>query len=153
MTRTPFLFAVLSLALLAAEMPAGAAVRLDRAERAAIRQINHFRAAYGRPAVYPARALNRSAEAHSTDMARRNFFAHTSSDGTPFDVRIRRYVGRRSVGETLAWHTSKRGIARRIVGMWRNSPPHRAILLQGNFRRIGIARRHGMWTADFASRR
>ena len=44
-------------------------------------------------------------------------------------------------------------IARRIVGMWRNSPPHRAILLQGNFRRIGIARRHGIWTADFASRR
>ena len=153
MTRTPFLFAALSLALLAAEMPAGAAVRLDRAERAAIRQINHFRAAYGRPPVYPARALNRSAEAHSTDMARRNFFAHTSSDGTPFDVRIRRYVGRSSVGETLAWHTSKRHIARRIVGMWRNSPPHRAILLQGDFRRIGIARRHGIWTADFASRR
>ena len=153
MTRTPFLFAVVLLALLASEIPAGAAVRLDRAERAAIHHINAFRAAYGRPPVYAARSLNRSAEAHSTDMARRNFFAHTSSDGTPFDVRIRRYVGKRSVGETLAWHTRKRGIARRIVRMWRNSPPHRAILLQGSFRRIGIARRHGMWTADFASRR
>ena len=153
MTRTPLLFAVISLALLATEIPAGAAVRLDRAERAAIRHINNFRAAHGRPPVYPARSLNRSAEAHSTDMARRNFFAHTSSDGTPFDVRIRRYIGRGAVGETLAWHTRTRRIARVIVRMWINSPPHRAILLEGNFRRVGLARRHGMWTADFASRR
>ena len=98
MTRTPFLFAVISLALLATEIPAGAAVRLDRAERAAIRHINAFRAAHGRPPVHPARSLNRSAEAHSTDMARRNFFAHNSSDGTPFDVRIRRYIGRGAGG-------------------------------------------------------
>ena len=153
MTRTPFLFAVISLVFLTTELPAGAAVRLDRAERAAIRHINNFRAAHGRPPVYAARSLNRSAEAHSADMARRNFFAHTSSDGTPFDVRIRRYIGRGAVGETLAWHTRKRRIARTIVSMWINSAPHRAILLQGNFRRIGVARRHGMWTADFASRR
>ena len=116
MTRTPFLFAVVSLALLATEIPAGAAVRLDRAERAAIRHINAFRAAQGRPPVHPARSLNRSAEAHSTDMARRNFFAHTSSDGTPFDVRIRRYIGRGAVGETLAWHTRTRRIARSSCG-------------------------------------
>ena len=62
MTRTPFLFAVISLVLLTSELPAGAAVRLDRAERAAIRHINNFRAAHGRPPVYPARSLNRSAE-------------------------------------------------------------------------------------------
>ena len=41
--------------------------------------------------------------------------------------------------------------------MWMNSPPHRAIILTAEFRRIGIARRWGRWaagkavvTADFA---
>jgi uncharacterized protein YkwD len=83
----------------------------------------------------------------------RSFFGHGSSDGTPFDVRVRRYVGDRAVGETLAWLTGRRAVARRVVRMWRDSPPHRAILLAPGFRRIGIARRHGLWTADFASRR
>jgi uncharacterized protein YkwD len=153
MTRIPFLFAALVLAVLGSATPAGAAVRLDRAERAAIRYINAFRAHHGRPAVHPLRALNRAAESHSFDMATRQFFSHTSSNGTPFDLRIRSFARKRAVGEALAWHTRRRGIARVIVRMWIASPPHRAILLEGGFRRIGIARRHGMWTADFASRR
>ncbi|HZB76583.1 MAG TPA: CAP domain-containing protein [Solirubrobacteraceae bacterium] len=153
MTRMIVQFTVLAVVALALASPADAAVRLDRGEHAAIRHINAFRAHHGRPAVHPLRALNRAAESHSFDMATRHFFSHTSSNGTPFDLRIRRFVRKRAVGEALAWHTSRRGIARVIVGMWIASPPHRAILLEGRFRRIGIARRHGMWTADFASRR
>jgi uncharacterized protein YkwD len=152
MTRTLFLFAALLLALVGAG-PAGAAVRLDRAERSAIRHINAFRAAHGVPSVRPLRALNRAAERHSEDMAHGRFFSHTSSNGTPFDRRVRRYVGARAVGETLAWLTRRQGVGRDIVQMWIDSPPHRAILLERSFRRIGVARRHGMWTADFAGRR
>jgi uncharacterized protein YkwD len=45
--------------------------------------------------------------------------------------------------------------------MWMNSPGHRAILLSGKFRRIGLAKRTGslggnracVVTADFASRK
>jgi uncharacterized protein YkwD len=153
MTRIPFLFAALVLVLLGSAAPSGAAVRLDRAERAAIRHINTFRAHHGRPAVRPLRALNRAAESHSFDMASRHFFSHTSSDGTPFELRVRRFARKRAVGEALAWHTRRRGVARIIVKMWIASPPHRAILLERGFRRIGVARRHGLWTADFASRR
>ena len=35
-------------------------------------------------------------------MAGRGFFDHTSSDGTPFDTRVRRYTRMGTVGETLA---------------------------------------------------
>jgi uncharacterized protein YkwD len=45
--------------------------------------------------------------------------------------------------------------------MWLNSPGHRAVLLSGKYRRVGIGRRVGrlgssracLVTADFASRR
>ena len=151
--RTLIKIAVLPLAFVAFSAPAGGAVRLDRAERAAIRHINAFRAQHGLPAVRRARALNRSAEVHSTDMWLRSFFDHPSSDGTPFDVRVRSYVGNRSVGETLAWLSRGRRVGAAVARMWRQSPPHRAILLERSFRRIGMARRHGLWTADFASRR
>ena len=153
MTRTFVLFAVPVLAVLALAAPASGAVRLDRAERSAIRHINGLRASHGLAPVRAARKLNRSAERHSTDMWLRSFFDHTSSDGTPFHIRVRRYIGRRAVGETIAWLTSKRGAGATVYRMWRDSPPHRAIMLEPSFRRIGVARRHGRWTADFASRR
>ena len=153
MTRTIVHLAVPVFAVLALAAPASGAVRLDRAERSAIRHINSLRAANGLAPVRAARKLNRSAERHSTDMWLRSFFDHTSSDGTPFHVRVRRYIGERAVGETIAWLTRSRGAGAAVYRMWRDSPPHRAIMLEPSFRRVGVARRHGRWTADFASRR
>jgi uncharacterized protein YkwD len=153
MTRIIVQFAVPVLAVLALAAPASGAVRLDRAERTTIRHINGLRAAHGLAPVRAARALNRSAEGHSTDMWLRSFFDHASSDGTPFHTRVRRYVGNRAVGETIAWLTRRRGAGATVYRMWRDSPPHLAIMLDPTFRRVGVARRHGRWTADFASRR
>ena len=92
-----------------------------------------------------------------------NYFAHTSRDGGPFDERVRRYVNKNALGETLAMLGGGcgRGSARRVVRMWMDSPPHRAILLSGNYRRVGIGKRVGslgsskacMVTADFSSRK
>ena len=149
----PFLAATLALALPA---PATAAGRHDRVERSVIRHINAVRHANGLAGVRPWRALRHAAEEHSRDMARANFFDHPSSDGTPFDVRVRRYVGSRPIGETLA-ALSGGGQAARVVQMWMDSAPHRAILLERTFRRIGLARHRGgfgmLFTADFAGRR
>ena len=149
----PFLAAALALALPA---PATAAGRHDRVERSVIRHINAVRHANGLASVRRWRALRRAAEEHSRDMARADFFDHPSSDGTPFDVRVRRYVGSRPIGETLA-ALSGGGQAARVVQMWMDSPPHRAILLEGTFRRIGLARHRSgfgmLFTADFAGPR
>jgi uncharacterized protein YkwD len=162
MTRSPSVYAllaVLAAGLAAAPGRAEAAARLSRAERALIRQINDVRADHGLGRVRASGALSRAADSHSRDMLRRDFFDHTSSDGTPFEQRIRRYVDARMVGENLAAIGQRRGGAGTIVRMWMNSPGHRAVLLSSDYRRIGIARRWGklgstrraVVTADFAS--
>jgi uncharacterized protein YkwD len=155
-STVPFLAAACAIACAAGPAPAGAARHHDRVERSVIRKINFIRSGYGLPHVRPLTALRHAAEEHSRDMARTNFFDHPSSDGTPFDVRVRRYVGGRAVGETLA-ALSGGSMAARVVSMWMNSPPHRAILLERRFHRIGVARHRGglgmLFTADFAGRR
>ena len=126
-----------------------------------IRIINDLRARSGLGRVRASRSLSRAAESHTRDVLQSDLFSHTSSDGTPFDRRVRRYVNARAVGETIAALGQRRGGASTVVRMWMESPPHRAILLSSQFGRIGIARRWGVLggagqtvvTADFASRR
>ncbi len=128
--------------------------RIDRGERAVMRAINRARSSHGQRGLRAGRSLARAADAHSSNMLRADFFAHGS-----FAQRVRRYVRVRSVGETIAM--TSRCSARTVVRMWLNSPSHRAVLLSGRFRRVGIGRRLGrlgatracLVTADFASRR
>jgi len=134
--------------------------RLDRAERKVVRIINRIRARHGLRRVRASRSLSRAAAEHSSDMLRRNFLGHASSNGTPMSMRVRRYTRARWIGENIA-AVSGRRTARRVVRMWMHSPPHRAVLLAPAGRRIGVGRRRGwlgsarrtVFTADFASRR
>ena len=145
--------------LFAAEAPAHASAGLDRTERAVVRLLNAARAEHGLPRLHAARRLSRAADGHTRDMLRRDFFDHASSDGTSWERRVRRYANASAVGETLASLSVRRGGAGRIVRMWMRSAPHRATILSGSFRRIGVARRWGslgsagkaVVTADFAS--
>jgi uncharacterized protein YkwD len=141
---------------LSAAAPAAQAAgpRIDDGERAVLRAINRARAAHGLRALRGHRRLARAADAHTRSMLRSDSFSHGA-----FSSRVRRYVSFRRIGETIAMST--RCSASRFVSMWLNSPPHRAVLLSGAFRRIGVGRRRGalgptracMITADFASRR
>jgi uncharacterized protein YkwD len=151
-------------AALAALPPAAAAgpARIDGRERAMLRGINRARARHGVPALRRSPRLARAADYHSWEMLDAGYFAHESRDGGSFDRRIRRFAHHRAVGETLAMvGRCGRRSPRRIVRMWMNSPPHRAVLLSATYRRIGIARRTGslggsracVVTADFGSRR
>lgn len=163
--RLPALFAcsvvMLCLALPAlAPAPAHASrAGLDRAERKVIRLVNQFRAQHGLRRLRASRALSRAATVHSTDMIRRNFFSHASSNGTPMGSRVKHYTRARWVGENLAI-ASGRGTASRVVRMWIHSAGHRAILLNPKSRSIGVGKRRGavgsfrgtVYTADFASR-
>lgn len=167
-TWTSALLAI-ALALLAAALaPATADARgdraaLDGAERALFGEINRTRARHGLRRLTRNRRLQRSADYHCWDMLRADFFAHSSSNGTPFEQRVERFTKRRRLGENLAHlpTTGGRRGARRVMAMWMNSPSHRAALLSPVFRRVGVARRIGRWhgrrvavyTVDFASRR
>lgn len=141
----------------------GAQNRLDPTERKVIRLINAQRAARGLGLLTANRRLSRSADYHSWDMLRGNFFAHASANGASFQGRVRRYSQAGRVGENLAYvpKGQGRGQAERVVGMWMRSPSHQAVLLNPGFRKIGVARRAGtlgriratVFTADLSSRR
>ncbi len=152
---------LVAVSLFAADM-AQAKPRHDRVERSIVKSVNKQRAAYGLAKVHRSASLARAADFHSWEMLDANYFAHSSRNGSSFDNRVRRFSRRRSVGETLAWTSGcGRRSAGRIVGMWMNSPPHRAVLLSSRYRRIGVGKRTGhlgsmracVVTADFASRR
>lgn len=94
----------------------------------------------------PLRSNHRLADAamrHSAHMAGANFFSHTTPSGTSMTDRVRRSgftTGTRwwSIGENLAWGVGEAAAPRRIVAAWMRSPAHRANVLNGAFRQIGI---------------
>jgi uncharacterized protein YkwD len=159
MTRIALVLTTALAALLALAPAASAGARLNASEREVIQRLNDARAQHGLPALRPARGLNRAADRHSRDMLVRDFFDHPSSDGTPFDTRVRRYAKASMVGETLASLPDRHGGAATVVQIWMDSPAHRAIVLDPRLTRIGLARRWGtlgstetaVVTADFAS--
>jgi uncharacterized protein YkwD len=133
---------------------------LDRTERKVIRIVNRIRTRHGLRRLRPNRRLAVAASTHTGDMLRRVFLSHASSDGTDMSSRVRRYTGtKRWIGENIV-ALSGRATARKVVRMWMNSPPHRAVLLSPSGRRIGIGKRRGkigsapraVITADLSSR-
>ena len=136
--------------------------RVDDRERAIVRAINRQRSKHGLAGLRSSRRLARAADYHSWEMLDADYFAHESRDGGPFDQRVRRFADHRALGETLAMLGGcGRKAARRVVRMWMNSPGHRAILLSGSYKKVGVARRTGdlrgsracVVTADFGSRK
>jgi uncharacterized protein YkwD len=126
-----------------------------------IHLVNAVRTHHGLPRLAACGRLSLAAGVHSADLADRGLLAHESSDGTPMDLRVRRFLpAANAVGETIAAVRSRVDAADTVVRLWLSSPPHRAIMLSRSFGRIGIGLRSG-WlgsapafvvTADYASR-
>lgn len=115
-----------------------------RTERRVRCLINARRARHRLAPLRYDQCLDRAAERHARDMVRRRYFAHSSQRGrTPAQrARAAGYVPRRGrwrIGENLAWGAGERASARAAVRGWLNSPPHRANLLGGGFRDVGVA--------------
>ena len=94
--------------------------------------------------------LARAALAHSRDHAARRRRGHDGSDGSDFDLRVRREApGLFALGECVArGHRSEAD----VVDGWRGSPRHLAILLDRDARLLGVAVAHSpegdtYWTA------
>jgi uncharacterized protein YkwD len=130
---------------------------LTRSEASLLRVMNQVRGAHGlRPLRFDPR-LERASRRHSTRMLQTQTFFHGN-----FVARIRG-VGVRAprVGENLAWAAGPLSAAQAIVNMWLASPEHRANLLRGGYRTVGVGARRGtfdgypgalMVTTDFAGR-
>lgn len=128
---------------------------LDTEEQAVLRLINEYRAQNGLNSLRISIALTRAADWMSADMAARNYFNHTDSQGRDPFVRMTafgyNYGGYR--GENIAAGYSD---AARTFNLWRNSPSHNAAMLNANFNVIGISRANNQsstykwyWTTDF----
>jgi uncharacterized protein YkwD len=100
-----------------------------------IAKVNKFRASNGVPAVRRSDALVGSARRYAHWMLAHDYFGHQSS--------IRAAGHFRSLGETLAWHSGSGADVGGTMSQWRNSPPHRAVLLSRAFRYIGTAPARG----------
>ena len=105
--------------------------------------LNIERQTHGKPALRNNGTLAKVATRYSRQMVNDRFFNHVSPGGSTLTKRVRKtnYLkGARSwaLGENLAWGTGKLATPRETVDGWMNSPGHRANILNGKFRDIGI---------------
>jgi uncharacterized protein YkwD len=117
------------LALLPAPAMAG------RSERILVDKINQVRASNGLRSLKISKSLNRSSRSYLRMMHARRYFGHLSS------IRMSRKFHKR--GEVLAQNLGRAPKPRFAVRMWMNSSMHRAVLLDGGFRYIGVGRGFG----------
>ncbi|HKP74103.1 MAG TPA: CAP domain-containing protein, partial [Longimicrobiaceae bacterium] len=92
-------------------------------------------------------AAARAAQSHSEDMARRNYFSHTSPEGANVGERVRAAGGNwRAVAENIAWGQRS---ADEVVRSWLSSPAHRQNIERCIYTRHGVGYADGRWTHVF----
>ncbi|MFG2606424.1 sigma-70 family RNA polymerase sigma factor [Streptomyces sp. NPDC048514] len=116
--------------------------------------VNKERAAAGCGPVTEDAQLEKAAQAHSDDMAARNFFEHTNPDGAD--------PGQRITAAGYRWSTYGENIAEgqqtpaAVMDSWMHSPGHRANILNCSFKNIGVGVHNGgggpWWTQDFGTK-
>jgi uncharacterized protein YkwD len=160
--RLPVL-AILLVALLVAAAPAAAKsswrhhLPPTHPESHVLRLLNVIRQAHGLAPLRRRDDLFHAARDHSRDMAKRDYFAHGA-----MLARLLEYVSNdyRVVGENLAWGAGVEETAASAVARWMASPPHRANILDPDYRFVGIGSKYALdyqgengarvFTADFA---
>lgn len=141
----------------------GSAVTLTADEKTTFDLHQQTRAQYGLPLFCVHPRLVDAARAHSADMVAKNYFSHVSADGTNWDARIVSfgYTGATALSENIAWGSGPYGEPATVMNNWMNSSGHRATILNGGLREIGIGIASGyfqgysgarVYTADFGTR-
>jgi uncharacterized protein YkwD len=123
-------------------MPSAANIRAIDA--ATLCLINRVRAANHVPGLRANRELRRVAAGQVSLMVRWDYFSDVRPTGqTPLSlVAATRYPLRAagvSVGQNIAWGISGSATPASIVASWLQSPPHREIMLSGEFHDAGVA--------------
>jgi hypothetical protein len=142
------------LGLLAPLVAEGAS--LDSAEQDLVGRINAFRAGRGLSTLAVSDTLTAAAKWMSVDMASRNYFSHTSLDGRSPTQRMAD-AGYPAFGtwtgeDLAAGYTSSAD----VLAGWIKSPAHYAVLVNPQYRAIGVGRGYSggsaygwYWAADF----
>jgi uncharacterized protein YkwD len=110
-----------------------------RAKQAILCLLNQERTSRGLRAVDLNHKLSVAAKNHSRDMVKRRYFDHTSPSGSSFTARVSSAgYHYSSLGENIAWGSGSFATPRSIMRSWMNSAGHRANILRGKFREVGI---------------
>jgi uncharacterized protein YkwD len=102
--------------------------------------LNAERNAKGLPSLHANGKLAKAAKGWANRMVANRFFAHEVGSSTVLS-RIKKtgYVrGSWSLGENIAWGSGALATPQAIVNGWMHSPGHRANILRGAFKDIGI---------------
>jgi uncharacterized protein YkwD len=138
------------LLIAAALLPAAAAAA--SAEDDAIDQLNEVRQANGLSKLRASESLHRSSERYAKHMVDSDYFGHASR------IAASSAFGR--VGETLELNSGWKVDPGQTISAWMNSPGHRAVLLSGAYRYVGMGIARGkigsrlvtVWVAHVGSR-
>ena len=134
------------------------AVSVDQLERDQVSTINRYRVANGLGRLTIDVKLTRTAEWMSADMPRYNYFSHSDHLGRDPFARLAHfgYPTNSWRGENLA--AGYADVASTFT-QWKNSPGHRANMVNRNYTAIGIARVHSptstygyYWVTEFGSK-
>ena len=141
-----FLFPALCLvlAVLAASAARAEPAQLGKWRQEALSAVNADRQKHGRPALKLTGPLNEAAQRHAEDMARRNYYSHTSPEGKTVQDRFIAAGGSR-------WKLVEENIARcagcrppitsdridKLETGWMNSPGHRENILRKGLEGFG----------------
>lgn len=117
-----------------------APVKMTAAEEAVFKATNAYRKAQGLPVLEADQRLVTIARLRSQDMAKRNYFSHTTPDGSDvFAILRTQRVSFVAAGENLARNNYALKEAPNVAMQgWIKSPGHRTNLLHPAFGRIGI---------------
>jgi uncharacterized protein YkwD len=137
-----------------------------RVRNATLCLLNAQRARHHLPALRADRALGAAATRFARQMVRQGFFDHTSPGGSTMVRRIQRTAyarGARSwaLAENIACGAGSTATPAEIVRLWMASAPHRANILNGGLRDIGLGVATGTpdgsagatYVTDFGARR
>ncbi len=121
-------------------------------QKEVIRLVNQERAKAGLKPLTENAELDKIATLKSEDMAKLNYFSHTSPTyGSPFDMLSQFGVDYTAAGENIAYGQKTPA---EVMNGWMNSSGHRANILNSNYTRIGVGiakKSNGqlVWTQTF----
>ena len=95
------------------------------------------------PALRVDSRITKAAQAHSDDMAVRNYFSHDTPEGVDFVQRVENAGYPRPGGENIA---KGQRTAQDVMSAWMQSSGHRANILNCDFVAIGVGVNMSAWT-------
>lgn len=134
--------------------PAPVVAPLSDVQNSVVYAVNHHRGLAGLAPLTIDGRLSAAAQGHSDDLARRQTMSHTGSGGTD--------GGQRISNAGYPWSTWGENVAAgqttstEVMSAWLASPGHRANILNGGVRNIGVAATKGSngvvyWTMVIAA--